>query len=155
MNGTINATTWQEFRVAMKEAGINTGTKTYEQLVEEYNKLNGQTVPAGDMSSDKYYPELQVTLDMKHGNAIVKDIVKASYVASKGDSKGKRVITMKRLFGIIKSAYSTNKKDNIEESFIKEIINQLITLKYLCYKKYESGAMIFYPTKKCLNVINN
>ena len=40
LNGTINATTWQEFRTAMKDAGISTGTKTYEQLATEYEYRN-------------------------------------------------------------------------------------------------------------------
>ena len=39
LNGTISATTWQEFRIAMKEVGIYTGTKKYEELVTEYNLL--------------------------------------------------------------------------------------------------------------------
>lgn len=40
LNGLLGATTWQEFRHAMKEAGINTATKSYEQLVEEYEYRN-------------------------------------------------------------------------------------------------------------------
>lgn len=158
LNGTINATNWQEFRAVMKEAGINTGTKTYAQLVEEYNALskdNGIVVPVGDFSNDKYYPDCQndssnnhVVLDKKHGDYIVKNIVKASFIATKGDSKGHRIVTMHKLFGIIRKAYA-----NGNEAFIKDIINQLVTLKYICFKKYESGAMVFYPTVKCREYI--
>ena len=55
LNGTINATTWQEFRTVMKEAGINTATKSYDKLVEEYNNLSKDNiVSVGDMSSDRY-----------------------------------------------------------------------------------------------------
>ena len=55
LNGAINATTWQEFRTVMKEAGINTGTKSYHELVEEYNKLpKDNVISVGDMSSDRY-----------------------------------------------------------------------------------------------------
>lgn len=176
LNGTINATTWQEFRAAMKEAGINIKNKTYAQLVEEYNVLTAveETVveetaviiPVGDMSSDKYYPELQeiqeekkpekkateITIDRKHGDFLVRNIVKASFVASKGDSKGKRIIIMRKLFGVIKDAYSNN-NESIDEAFIKGIINQLVTLNYITFKKYESGAIMFYPTIKARDYV--
>ena len=164
LNGTINATTWQEFRAVMKEAGINTGTKSYAQLVEEYNALskdNSVTVPVGDLCNDKYYPDCQnndsdnhVVLDKKHGDYIVKNIVKASFIATKGDSKGQRIVTMHKLFGIIRKAYA-NGNEQIDEAFIKDIINQLVTLKYICFKKYESGAMIFYPTVKASEYVKN
>ena len=74
LNGTINATTWQEFRTVMKEAGINTGTKSYEQLVEEYNNLPKENiVSVGDMSSDRYSEvieekETKEETDMKDAN---------------------------------------------------------------------------------------
>lgn len=162
LNGTINATTWQEFRVVMKEAGI-TG-KSYAQLVEEYNALskdNGIVVPVGDFSNDKYYPDCQnddsdnhVVLDKKHGDYVVKNIVKASFIATKGDSKGQRIVTMHKLFGIIRKAYA-NGDEQIDETFIKDIINQLVTLKYICFKKYESGAIVFYPTVKASEYAKN
>lgn len=164
LNGTINATTWQEFRTVMKEAGINTGTKSYTQLVEEYNALpkdNSVVVPVGDFSNDKYYPDCQsdstdnhVVLDKKHGDYVVKNLVKASFVATKGDSKGHRIVTMHKLFGIIRKAYA-NGNEQIDEAFIKDIINQLVTLHYICFKKYESGAMIFYPTTKASEYVKN
>ena len=170
LNGTINATTWQEFRAAMKEAGINIKNKTYTQLVEEYNALTTEKetaviVPVGDMSSDKYYPELQeiqeekkpekkatITIDKKHGDFLVRNIMKASFLASKGDSKGKRIIIMRKLFGIIKDAYSNN-NELVDEAFIKDIINQLVTLNYITFKKYESGAIMFYPTVKARDYV--
>jgi hypothetical protein len=141
LNGTINATTWQEFRKAMKEAGIETGTKSYEQLVEEYNKLN---TPA---------PKFIITKDK--GDYIVRNIVKASFIATKGESKGMRILTMHKLFGIIRKAYTNNLKDQLEEDFIKNVINELVKLKYITYKKYESGAMIFYPTTKAADYVAN
>lgn len=158
LNGTINATTWQEFRAVMKEAGINPGTKKYSELVEEYNALpkdNAIIVPVGDMSSDKYYPELQkedVVIDRKHGDYLVRNIVKASFVATRGESKGNRILTMHKLYGIVKRAYS-NKNEDIEEKFIRDIINQLVSLKYIGFKRYESGAIIFFPTVKAANYV--
>lgn len=124
------------------------------------NKDNGIVVPVGDFSNDKYYPDCQqndssnnhVVLDKKHGDYIVKNIVKVSFIATKGDSKGHRIVTMHKLFGIIRKAYA-NGNEQIDEVFIKDIINQLVTLKYIRFKKYESGAMVFYPTVKCKEYI--
>lgn len=178
LGGRIECTTWQEFiRFCKEEYDINTGHKSFEVLSRElqyyldqddyaeaeYSGHEDDTiiVPAGDIGSDKYYPELQkekkgitITIDRKHGDFIVKAIVKASFIASKGDSKGKRIITMHKLFGIIKRAYTTN-NEQLEESFIKDIVNQLVTLKYLCFKKYESDAMIFYPTVRASEYVKN
>lgn len=119
------------------------------------------TVPVGDMSEDKLYPELQeekktteIIIDRKHGDYLVKNIMKASFVATKGDSKDKRIVTMHKLFGIVKAAYTVDNK-LVDEAFIKNIINQLVTLKYITFKKYESGAMIFYPTVKAADYIKN
>ena len=119
---------------------------------------DGVIVSTGDMSEDKYYPELQeenkVTIDKKHGDYLVKNIIKASFVATKGDSKGKRIITMHKLFGIVKAAYGNN-NEPVDEAFIKDIVNQLVTLKYITFKKYESGAMMFYPTAKAYEYVKN
>lgn len=122
-------------------------------VADEASYGNAVIVPAGDMSSDKYYPEA-VVIDKKHGEYLVKNIVKASFIASKGDSKGKRIITMHKLFGIIRKAYA-NGDEKLEESFIKNIVNQLVTLKYISFKKYESGAMVFYPTVKASEFAKN
>lgn len=225
LGGTINATNWQEFRAVMKEAGINTGTKTYAQLVEEYNALpkeetksftftsadetdNSTVVPVGDFSSDKmpnetpenkttneetlnYYNKMaeyenakktyvknqktraqineeqwqalsqttglkfdtdtnneteqtDTTTEEDKTNILVKNIVKSSFVATKGDNKGCRMITMKVLFAVIGSVYG---KDCGKE-FIQDKINELKTQGYIGFKRYESGALVFYPTVK-------
>lgn len=157
LNGKLTATTWQEFRVAMKEVGINTGTKTYEQLVEEYNALpKGEDVSVGDMSNDKYYPELQdgkPLLDMKHGNYIMTNVVEESFIASKGGNVGDRLITMRKLYGIIASAYLTKeeKKTNkrLEDEFIEKIVDELVRLKYLICIKHDTEARIYGLTVKC------
>lgn len=138
---------------------------TRKELVESLEtivnniKSEQNKVPVGDMSSDKYYPELQnddnaIVIDKKHGDYLIKNIVKASFIATKGDNKGNRIITMHKLFGIIKNAYSADNKP-VDEAFIKDIINQLVILKYICFKKYESGAIVFYPTVKAKEYINN
>lgn len=105
------------------------------------------TVPAGDMSSDKYYPEQDIALTDEQKKYIIKRLYYKSFKVTKGDNKGKRIVLMRRLYGIIKGAYDNN-NNNIEESIIKNVINMLVKDKYLTYKKYESGAIVFFPTVK-------
>lgn len=147
LNGKLKSTTWEQFRQEMKNRGIDVTRKKFVELVEEFNKLE----------SAKTANENAVVLDQPHGDYIVKNIVKASFIASKGDSKGMRIVTMKKLFGIIRTAYigDPNSKEKLEESFIKEIVNQLIKKQYIMYKRYESGAMIFYPTVKAAEYVAN
>lgn len=228
LNGTINATTWQEFRAAMKEAGINIKNKTYTQLVEEYNALpkeetksftftsadetdNSTVVPVGDFSSDKmpnetlenkitdeetlnYYNKMaeyenarktyiknqktraqineeqwqalsqttglkfdtdtnnkteqtNTTTEEDKTYILVKNIVKSSFVATKGDNKGYRMITMKVLFDVIGSVYG---KDCSKE-FIQGKINELKIQGYIGFKRYES--LVFYPTVKARDYV--
>lgn len=141
--------------------GMNTNRKTTRtnayDFIKNYTeelKVNNSNniVSVGDMSEDKYEGEInpapKFVIDRKHGDYIVKNIVKASFVASKGDSKGRRILTMHKLFGIIRKAYTNNLNDKLEEMFIKDIINQLVKLQYISFKKYESGAIVFYPTVK-------
>lgn len=160
LNGKLTATTWQEFRVAMKEVGINTGTKTYEQLVEEYNALpKGEVVPAGDMSSDKYYPELHVeqenksTINKRQGNYIMTNVVKKSFIATKGNNIGDRLVTLRKLYGIIASAYLTEEdkkqKKQLPVEFIESVIEELVRLKYLICIQHDTGARIYGLTVKC------
>lgn len=228
LNGTINATTWQEFRTAMKDAGISTGTKTYEQLATEYeyrnrkfcvmweerhdeledkayegisqmfkteqealdkvNKLNAlnkdgefryinayeikdgkyveienqtattaeaEVVAVGDDSTDKYYPELQeevitpkVIINQKQGDKLVRKIVAASEVTVLGSNAVYHTVKLGRLFGIIKGVYGGT--ELVPREVIEEVINELVRLKYLGFKRYNSGAIVFYITNKAV-----
>jgi hypothetical protein len=188
LNGKLTATTWQEFRKAMKEAGIETGTKSYSQLVQEYNSLNSE-----DANKTEYYNNMakqaqvsqvktksqyneerwdaiaqsaglelsktkKVTVDAEKDKdkleTILKDIIKSSFTANQGDSKGLKILPMKKLYGIIKRAY-VGKDNNLDEDSIKKVINILVFNKYIKYKKYESGAMIFYPTTSAADYVSN
>lgn len=83
LNGNINATNWAEFKAAMKEAGINTGTKKYIELAEEYKVV-------------------QFLADTEKYDVLVKRINEMSFVATKGAVKGKRIIAFRKMFGSIK-----------------------------------------------------
>lgn len=97
-------------------------------------------------------PETLEMTEEEKFNTVVKKIAKASFVANKGDSKGFRIITMKALYGIIRNVYA-NGNEKLEEDFIKNIINKLVSNNYLNFKRYESGALMFYPTVKCREYI--
>jgi nicotinate-nucleotide pyrophosphorylase len=161
LNGTINAKTWQEFRVAMKEVGINTGTKTYEQLVEEYNALpKCEVVPVGDMSQDKYYPEEQkeaqvseeVKVEVKHVKPDVIDIDnmpeglkdalrrELNNRKNKRDARGK--IEIKEIYKAIYACFDTH--GLMPESTIKGYINALVKLGYLKFKRFYDGYLQFF-----------
>ena len=85
-------------------------------------------------------------ISQKDGRELVKRIRKASFKATKGDSAGKVIITMKKLSGIIGHIYGNGAR--VTEELLHQVINQLVKLNYLCFKRYESGALIFYPTVK-------
>ena len=53
---------------------------------------------------------------------------------------------MKKLSGIIGHVYGNGSR--VTDELLHQVINQLVKLNYLCFKRYESGALIFYPTVK-------
>lgn len=85
-------------------------------------------------------------ISQKDGRELVKRIRKASFKATKGDSSGRVIITMKKLSGIIGHVYGNSAR--VTDELLHQVINQLVKLNYLCFKRYESGALIFYPTVK-------
>ena len=85
-------------------------------------------------------------ISQKDGRELVTRIRKASFKATKGDSAGKVIITMKKLSGIIGHIYGNGAR--VTDELLHQVINQLVKLNYLCFKRYESGALIFYPTVK-------
>lgn len=156
--------TKEELRKELSNKGIELSNSQFkktkkEELIKmlETQKEISVIVSVGDMSEDTYIgdinPAPKFVIDRKHGDYIVKNIVNASFVATKGDSKGKRILTMHKLFGIIRKAYTNNLNDKLEEAFIKDIINQLVKLHYIGFKKYESGAVVFYPTTKAAKYV--
>lgn len=136
LNGTINATTWQEFRAVMKEAGIDTATKTYAQLVEEYNALTKECEA--------------ITPNQIQGLYIIQRICRVCFVATYGDSVGERVITQNKLFGIIRFTFTND--ELLPEDKIKSVVNYLVEKEYITVKEYESGATIYYCTDKAFKL---
>ena len=97
-----------------------------------------------DAVDDGAEPEFFIS--QKDGRELVKRIRKASFKATKGDSAGKVIITMKKLSGIIGHVYGNGAR--VTDELLHQVINQLVKLNYLYFKRYESGALIFYPTVK-------
>lgn len=92
MNATVNykEMKWVDILAYAKILGINTGHKKRVQIEDEIETYfesltEDNTVPVGDMSSDKYYPELQKEQpkeEIKPTKEIVQDkIIKAINVA--------------------------------------------------------------------------
>lgn len=168
LGGKLTATNWKEFRTAMKDAGIAVGTKSYAQLTEEYNALpkendkpytstSANEVSVGDLEITKDNAPQEVITAVSEETTeqinndklgiLIPNILKASFKATRGDSKGLIIITMRKLFGIIREAYATG-NEQLDDVFIKNVINELCKQKYLTCKRYESGALMFYPTVK-------
>lgn len=97
-----------------------------------------------DLGAEADVPEFFIS--QKDGRELVKRIRKASFKATKGDSVGRVIITMKKLSGIIGHVYGNGAR--VTDELLHQVINQLVKLNYLCFKRYESGALIFYPTVK-------
>ena len=97
-----------------------------------------------DLDAEADAPEFFIS--QKDGRELVKRIRKASFKATRGDSAGKVIITMKKLSGIIGHIYGNGAR--VTDELLHQVINQLVKLNYLCFKRYESGALIFYPTVK-------
>ena len=97
-----------------------------------------------DLGAKADAPEFFIS--QKDGRELVKRIRKASFKATKGDSSGRVIITMKKLSGIIGHVYGNGAR--VTDELLHQVINQLVKLNYLCFKRYESGALIFYPTVK-------
>ena len=163
LGGSLTATTWQEFRVAMKEVGIDTGTKTYAQLVEEYNALpKEEIVPVGDMSSDKYPEEQEEekgfdfnikTVDTEHLQKICHNIWLRSYECTKSLSEeniGKRMIKKNSLYGAIYDAYKKEiGKTEVPDKFYQRISWSLEHCEYITIKKYDNNAFAIFVEDKC------
>ena len=99
-----------------------------------------------DLEADAVDDEPEFFISQKDGRELVKRIRKASFKATKGDSSGRVIITMKKLSGIIGHVYGNGSR--VTDELLHQVINQLVKLNYLYFKRYESGALIFYPTVK-------
>ena len=167
---TINNASRKELQALAKSYGIKANLSSdairasLAELVlatlvpEEENAPTQENVLTDDVGNpiDNIPDDLDVEADavdapeffisQKDGRELVKRIRKASFKATKGDSSGRVIITMKKLSGIIGHVYGNGSR--VTDELLHQVINQLVKLNYLYFKRYESGALIFYPTVK-------
>lgn len=156
LNGTLTAKNWTEFKAVCKEHGINCGTKKFDELVMELSAiLSAKTEPA-------VTKEFVVT--QKMGDAIIRRIrvggkdrngkthSAAMFVATKSkdpETNGKYMVTMSKLYAIIADVYGLKEGEPGNDDFIKKsVINYLCRTGWLSFKRYDTGAMVFFPTVK-------
>lgn len=169
MGGTIEATNWTEFKAVCKTFGINCGTKTFKVLEEELKAAMAQqssTVhdDASVVAEQKQEKKDEFVLSKKHGDAIVRRIMlggkdrngrqhtAAAFKASKSKDpavNGHLMVTMSKLYAIIADVYGLKQGDPGNDAFIKKgVINYLCKNGWLAFKRYDSGALSFFPTTK-------
>ena len=162
LNGAVNAATWQEFRTVMKEAGINTATKTYDELVEEYNNLSKDNiVSVGDMSLDRYSeiveekPETKITDDSSEEpvNPNKPEVIKTlpDIILNKllGELHSRRGKFDERGLIQVSDAYKAVCKtyERPTENFIKGVLNYMVTNKYIRFTKVNGQLQLFLTFK--------
>lgn len=156
MGGAITAKNWTEFKAVCKEYGINCGTDTFAILSQKLSAiLSAKTEPA-------VAKEFVVT--QKMGDAIIRRIrlggkdrngkthSPAMFMATKSkdpETNGKYMVTMAKLYAIIADVYGLKKDEPGNDEFIKKnVINYLCKNGWLVFKRYETGALSFFPTVK-------
>ena len=159
---TINNASRKELQAFAKSYGIKANLSSdairaslAELVPEEENAPTQENVLTDDIGNkiENIPEDIKAEVDapeffisQKDGRELVKRIRKASFKATKGDSSGRVIITMKKLSGIIGHVYGNGAR--VTDELLHQVINQLVKLNYLCFKRYESGALIFYPTVK-------
>lgn len=164
---TVNTASYKELQAMCKANNLKASGKT-EELRERLAALfvPENAVPVGDLPNtfdnapvmDVEPESFKVT--QKDGMAIARRIVyggkdrngkyhsAAMFKATKSKDasvNGKWMITMSKLYAIIADVYGVSKDDN---KTIKEVINYLCEHGWLSFKRYESGALSFFPTVK-------
>lgn len=163
MGGAITAKDWTEFKVVCKSFGINCGTKTFAVLKEELAPhLAARQAVMDKIEAATTKEEFVVT--QKMGDAIIRRIrlggkdrngkthSPAMFMATKSkdpETNGKYMVTMAKLYAIIADVYGLKKDEPGNDDFIKKnVINYLCRTGWLSFKRYDSGAMVFFPTVK-------
>ena len=157
MNGRLASTNWTEFKAECKTRGLNPGTKKFVELEAEMEKiLSAESTPVAKQD--------EFVLTKKMGDAIVRRIMvggkdrngkqhsAAMFTATKSkdpDVNGKLMITMSKLYAIIADVYELEINAPGNDDFIKKnVINYLCKNGWLTFKRYETGALSFFPTVK-------
>lgn len=152
MGGTIEATNWAEFKAVCKEHGINCGTKTFTVLSEELSAiLSAKTTPAEFVVHKSMSEAIvrRILIGGKDRNG--KQHAAAMFKASKSkdpEVNGKWMVTMAKLYAIVADVYKLEGKTEANDAFIKQVINYLCKNGWLRFKKYDTGAISFFPTVK-------
>lgn len=127
---------WVEVVAYAKELGINTGHKKRIEIetdIEEYFS-NQNVVPVGDMSSDKYYSELQEEKEQSIEEKIMAAINRAKFNATY-NSQAVTYIMSTALKTIVKYNLKEElRTDAIVERVIQKMINKGIL--YKCNRRF-------------------
>ena len=122
-------------RASLAELVLATVTPEQENAMQE-NVLTDDIGNPIDNIPDDFEAEADAVNDapeffisQKDGRELVTRIRKASFKATKGDSAGKVIITMKKLSGIIGHIYGNGAR--ITDELLHQVINQLVKLNYL------------------------
>lgn len=162
MGGIIEATNWTEFKAVCKEHGINCGTKKFNELsVELSTILSTKAAPAEEVKPEEF------VVNKNMGDAIVRRIMlggkdrngrqhsAAAFKATKSKDpsvNGHMMVTMAKLYAIIADVYGLQQGNPNNDAFIKKcVINYLCKHGWLNFKKYEGGALSFFPTQKMMS----
>lgn len=164
LNGTINATSWTEFKAVCKnEFGINCGTKKFIELKAEVEAIL-------DAKASAVKEEVFV-VSKGMGDTIVRRIMlggkdrngkqhsAAMFKATKSkdpEVNGRYMVTMAKLYAIIADVYGLQEGDPNNDDFIKKgVINYLCRNGWLTFKRYEGGGISFFPTVKMSQYIKS
>lgn len=132
-----------------KENKVKTSKITHKETITETSKEEKVTPKETSAKEENQIPEKPAKEVIAK---VVTNICDASFVATKGCCKDLRIVAFKKLFGIIKDAYSTDGK-NVERSIIDKCINKCIGLGYLearVFKEegYKESVTIYLVTDK-------
>ncbi len=166
LNGRLSCTTWTGFIAECKSRGIDiTGRKFVDLEAEMLKVLDAETAQAAvvEETAPTAMDTNKFVVDGKLGDAIIKRLMLGGkdrngkshrpsvFMGTKAkdpDNIDRLMITMKHLFGVIGDVYGLDAKDESSKETIHAVINTFCRIKMLRYKKYDTGAVVFYPTEK-------
>lgn len=156
---------WNEIVAYAKERGINTGRKKRTVIEAELIALDGVIITvSGDMTTDKYYPELQAdvtkpVLNMKQGYLIIK------YLSNKGKTykatalhgvlaqyNGHTTMKLSVLRAIVANTLRLTEGEPTKER-IDAVLDEMVRLKYFGRAYSENNVPQFFINKEKCNAL--